>query len=221
MEWHVKKWRRAFVALPLFCASPEALLNSAANCSGNGVFIEAAKACLAKLNTEEADWGKKVDEIAKNAKHGQSKDTSAAREGYSTTVQAMNHLHALAEQGKAELLAYEPFLALPSNEAARILRNDGSVNQSEAMKASCYSEGMNGVRANTGEFVKKIAMYDKRRKEALAAAKELGINLGNLQAVTSIAKPAKAGVSKQPVPAGKSPRKDSKITGKINKSKLP
>lgn len=119
----------------LFCASPEALLGTAGSCSGNGVFVEAARACLAKLNAEEESRGSVIREGARLAKQGQSVDTLAARQSYGKAVEALSRLHALAMQGHAELLAYERYLALPTLEAAPLLARDGSLSAAGALHA--------------------------------------------------------------------------------------
>jgi hypothetical protein len=109
------------------------LLDQAGSCEGNGVFVEASKACLEKLNAEETARGKLLEEHAEKAVPGQSRSTGAARDGYAATITAMSQLQSLTEQGRTELLAYEPFVALPSLEEAPLLDEGGLASEPAAL----------------------------------------------------------------------------------------
>lgn len=212
---------KASGAEPLFCASPEALLGAAGGCAGNGVFVEAARACLAKLNAEEEARGSVIQEAARLAKQGQSADTLAARQGYQKSMEAMAQLHGLAVRGRDELLLYERFLALPTLETAPLLARDGSLNVAGALGAGCFASAMQGLRSVQGEFSGKIERYGARHEEARAAAGTLGKSLGNLKTSSSLTAPVKAGKATGPVSKKPARNGPSTITGKIRNEKLP
>lgn len=158
-------------------------------------------------------WDTKVEAIARKAPQGQNKDTAAALDSYTKTVEAMNHLLALAAQGKSELAAYEPYLALPSLEEASLLDRDGALNPTGALQAGCYASALKAVRESQDDFAAKQATYEKRRAEAIAAAKVLGVNLGTLRAASDAPTPGTARGKRDSVPTGQSRRQESQITG--------
>jgi hypothetical protein len=81
---------------------------------------------------------------------------------------------------------------------------------------------MRGVRGARSEFERKIAVYSKRRNEAIADAKDLEAHLGAFQALAGKASGgAPGGDAAKAPPAGRSSPPQSQITGDTNEPDLP
>jgi hypothetical protein len=213
--------RPAFADLPQagvpLCEDPNGLLEKAESCEGNSAFTNAANACLAKLNAQESAWGFEVEKVAKAAEYGQATDTSSAEKSYGVTVTAMTQLLALAGSAAKEMQDYQNYTALPGFEYAP----PGADLQSESgrweMQVDCYGKTIKKLREVAAEFQRKIALYGKRRKDAIADGKALAARRGALTAQGKSASGAKKDAgSPGPVlrPSGNSGQQGSQVTGK-------
>lgn len=163
----------AFAQVPekvpsVFCEGALQVSERTDSCEANTNYLQAAKACLHKLDALETALGSEAHSIAQSAAASQQGKAAGGASTYAFTSEALTYLREVAGVAKAQVVEYKKYVAPPADENEEI-EDPGQL----MARSPCFLNTEHGLEKTEQEFADKIARYHTRLAQARAFEKTL------------------------------------------------
>lgn len=208
----------AFAQIPdkvpaVFCEGSLQVSERTDSCDANTNYLQAVKACMAKLDALENSLGADANAIAQGAAASQQGKAVGGANTYGFSSAALIYLKGVAGVAKDQVVDYKKYVAPPADEG-----EDGPEDPMElAAKTPCFVNTVNDLAKAEQELANKISRYSGRLAQAQAFEKTLK---GASSDFGSMNKAVTGKAQDQALPKGTPKNRESDVSGTLEPEKV-